>query len=120
MLNRFTLKPSPLKLKNALTVSLLLILLSGCMAHYGAVTVTSTPPGAKVIKPETGEVLGVTPLFIEWVERRGTRKQVAFNLEKEGYYLKTGAFWVNMDSRSAKKAKKAANLVEIPMQKIGE
>ena len=122
MLKRFSLKHSPLPYQTVKTIllSLFFIALGGCAAHHGAAQITSTPTGAQVINVDTGEVLGVTPLLVEWKERRGTRQQILVKLNKEGYYEKTEHFWLNMNSRSAKKAAKTPNLVEVPMRKIGE
>ena len=95
-------------------------MLSGCAAHHGAAQITSTPIGAQVINVDTGEVLGVTPLLIQWKERRGTRQQILVKLNKEGYYEKTEAFWLDMNAKTAKTAAQTPNFVEIPMRKIGE
>jgi len=100
--------------------ALSLSLITGCASYHGAAKITSNPPGAQVINVDTGEVLGTTPLLLDWKERVGTRQQILIKLVKEGYYQKTEGFWVNMDSKSAKKAEKMPNLVEIPMRKIGE
>ena len=97
-----------------------LLLLVGCASYHGAAQITSSPAGAKVINIETGEVLGVTPLLLDWKERRGTRQQILIKLNKDGYYSKTEGFWLDMDARNAKKASETPNLVEIPMRKIGE
>ena len=97
-----------------------MFILSACAAHHGAAKITSNPTGAEVINVETGEILGLTPLLVEWKERRGTRQQILVKLNKEGYYQKTEGFWLDMNSNSAKKAAQSPNLVEIPMRKIGE
>ena len=122
MLKQFTLKHFPLPHQpiKTLLFGLFCILLSGCAAHHGAAQITSTPIGAQVINVDTGEVLGVTPLLIQWKERRGTRQQILVKLNKEGYYEKTEGFWLDMNSKTAKKAAQTPNLVEIPMRKIGE
>ena len=105
--------------KLAITFSALLIV-TACASYHGAAKITSSPAGAQVINVETGEVLGVTPLLLDWKERVGTRQQILIKLNKEGYYQKTEGFWLDMTSRNAKKASEMPNLVEIPMRKIGE
>lgn len=99
---------------------LFLFATTGCVSHHGAAKITSSPSGAEVINAETGEVLGVTPLLINWTENRGTRQQILVKLNKEGYYQKTEGFWLDMNSKSLKEAKNRPNLVEISMRKIGE
>jgi len=101
-------------------ILLFLITLSGCAAHHGAAKITSSPTGAQVINAETGEVLGVTPLILNWTETRGTRQQILVKLHKEGYYQKTEGFWLDMNSKSLQEANNRPNLVEISMRKIGE
>lgn len=97
-----------------------LLMVSACVSYHGAAQITSSPVGAQVINVETGEVLGVTPLLLDWTERVGTRQQILIKLNKEGYYQKTEGFWLDMNSRNAKKAAQTPNLVEIPMRRIGE
>jgi len=97
-----------------------LVILTACASYHGAAQITSSPAGAQVINVETGEILGVTPLLLDWKERVGTRQQILIKLNKEGYYQKTEGFWLDMSSRNAKKASEMPNLVEIPMRKIGE
>ena len=106
-------------LKNTL-ILFFVLLLSACASHHGAATITSTPSGAQVINAKTGEVLGVTPLALNWKENRGTRQQILVKLNKSGYYQKTEGFWLDMNSKSAKEALDRPNLVEISMRKIGE
>jgi len=106
-------------LKNTL-ILLSLLLISGCVSHHGAAKITSSPSGAQVINAKTGEVLGVTPLAINWKESRGTRQQILVKLNKDGYYQKTEGFWLDMSAKSAKQASNRPNLVEISMRKIGE
>jgi len=106
-------------LKNSFLFSFLL-LLYGCASHHGAAQITSLPSGAQVINAETGEVLGTTPLLINWKERRGTRQQILVKLNKDGYYQKTEGFWLDMNAKNAEQANKRPNLVEISMRKIGE
>ena len=98
----------------------LLLIVSGCASYHGSAKITSTPTGAQVINIDTGEVLGVTPLVLNWTEARGTRQQILIKLNKEGYYPKTEGFWLDMSARNAKKASEMPNLVEISMRKIGE
>ena len=105
--------------KNAF-ILLLLLAISGCAAHHGAAKITSSPSGAQVINAETGEVLGITPLLVNWTETRGTRQQILVKLNKKGYYQKTEGFWLDMNSKSLKEANNRPNLVEISMRKIGE
>lgn len=102
------------------TILLFIFTLSGCMAHHGAARITSSPVGAEVINVATGEVLGKTPLLINWKENRGTRQQILVKLNKKGYYQKTEGFWLDMNYRSAKEANKTPNEITIPMRKIGE
>jgi len=120
MLKQFISKRLPRSHWQINTLLLLSFTLIGCASHHGAAKITSTPTGAQVVNVETGEVLGVTPLLVEWKERRGTRQQILVKLNKEGYYQKTEGFWLDMDANSAKKAAQTPNLVEIPMRKIGE
>jgi len=105
--------------KNTLLL-LCILFVSACATHHGAATITSSPSGAQVINAETGEVLGVTPLAINWKESRGTRQQILVKLNKDGYYQKTEGFWLDMNAKSAKQASERPNLVEISMRKIGE
>jgi len=104
----------------SLYISFILIFLSACAAHHGAAVINSNPPGAQVISTETGELLGVTPLLLRWKENTGMRQQVSVRLNKEGYYSKTDAFWLDMNFRNAKDAQKGAAEVVIPMRRIGE
>ena len=98
----------------------LLLIASGCASYHGSAKITSTPTGAQVISSDTGEVLGVTPLVLNWTENIGTRQKILIKLIKDGYYPKTEGFWLDMRARNAKKAAETPNLVEIPMRKIGE
>ena len=110
-------------ISNALTLlwgTLILAVFAGCASYHGAAQISSTPSGAEVINVDTGEVLGVTPLQLDWKESVGTRQQILIKLIKDGYYSKTEGFWVDMNARSLKKAEETPNLVEIPMRKIGE
>ena len=106
-------------LKNLFILSLL-TLIFGCASHHGAAKITSSPSGAQVINAETGEVLGTTPLFLNWKESRGTRQQILVKLNKDGYYQKTEGFWLDMSAKNQKQASEKPNLVEISMRKIGE
>ena len=115
----FSSKFSKTLAKLATTFSTLLFV-TACASYHGAAKITSSPAGAQVINVETGEVLGVTPLLLDWKERVGTRQQILIKLNKDGYYQKTEGFWLDMNARNAKKAAEMPNLVEIPMRKIGE
>ena len=106
-------------LKNTILL-ISLSVISACATHHGAAQITSSPSGAQVINAQTGEVLGVTPLSLNWKEGRGTRQQILVKLNKDGYYQKTQGFWLDMNAKSAKEANARPNLVEIPMRKIGE
>jgi len=105
--------------KNAI-ILLILLITAGCASHHGAAKITSSPSGAQVMDAETGEILGVTPLLLNWTETRGTRQQILVKLNKEGYYQKTEGFWLDMNSKSLKEANNHPNLVQISMRKIGE
>jgi len=112
-MNQFAIKPSSrlffinnltTTLIKLITTCLILLLISACASYHGAAQITSSPAGAQVINVETGEVLGVTPLLLDWKERVGTRQQILIKLNKEGYYQKTEGFWLDMNARNAKKA----------------
>ena len=107
-------------LTKAATIVFASLITTACASYHGAAQITSSPAGAQVISLETGEVLGVTPLLVNWKERVGTRQQILIKLNKDGYYQKTEGFWLDMNFRNAKKAAKMPNYVEIPMRKIGE
>jgi len=93
----FSSKFSKTLAKLATTFSILLFV-TACASYHGAAKITSSPAGAQVINVETGEVLGVTPLLLDWKERVGTRQQILIKLNKDGYYQKTEGFWLDMNA----------------------
>lgn len=105
------------RLKYNCVVLICLFTLSGCMARYGAVTITTVPAGAEIIDAETEEVLGITPFTALWKDSSSTRQYIAVRLKKQGYQNNISHFWLSMRHKSEKAAREEPKEVTVELDK---
>jgi len=108
------------KRANRLWLCLPMILLGGCVSNYGAASFDSTPKGVQVFDMEDGSVIGVTPVQFLWRSSNVKRKYMNVRMHKEGYQDTVKSFWLSLDHKSEKGARKNPQLVQFELIKTQE
>lgn len=106
-------------LKSAVYVMLLLGL-AGCVSNYGAASFDSTPDAVQVFDMEDGSIIGVTPVQFLWRSGKVKRKYMNVRMQKEGYQDAVKSFWLSLDYKSEKDARKNPQLVQFKLIKVTE
>ena len=90
--------------------------LAGCTTYYGAASIHSDPPGARVFDMEDGYYIGVTPLTHVWRSGDAPRKFMNIRLHKEGYSDELSTFWLNLDYSNSDRAWNSPQILDIKLK----
>jgi len=113
-------KVSSKSLLKILLSSFIVLVLSGCVTHYGSAAFRSEPVGVQVYDLEDGSVIGVTPVNFLWKSSKTKRKYMNVRMHKNGYKDVVKAFWLSLDYASADQASSNPQLVQFEMNKESE
>lgn len=96
----------------------LALIMSGCAStKYGAVNVSSNPPGAEVINLKDESNMGSTPAKITFPGKPDTSEFVTIQLRKPGYIDRITTFWVNRRYSSPADADMNAVDIQVDLEK---
>ena len=94
------------------------LIASGCAStKYGAVNVTSNPPGAEVVNLKDESNMGSTPAKITFPGKPDTSEFVTIQLRKPGYIDRITTFWVNRRYSSPADADMNAVDIQVDLEK---
>lgn len=107
--------------KQCLKMLLLLpviIVISGCISHYGAAYIQSEPSGVQVFDMEDGSYIGVTPVQHVWRSRDAKSKFMNIRLHQSGFEDAVNSFWLNLKYYSAKSAAENPQPVKLQLKEL--
>ncbi|MGI9317034.1 MAG: hypothetical protein ACR2QW_06860 [bacterium] len=108
------------RLTKPIVLGVLVLAMSGCVSNYGAATFNSSPEGVQVFDMEDGSIIGQTPVQFLWRSSDVKRKYMNVRMHKEGYQDAVKSFWLSLDYKSEKDARKNPQLVQFELIKVSE